>query len=399
MTKWEKMYQEHPIHATFRNVLEQVKALEISGDAVTESVLNEYTRMSFVLEQMKSLLETTTGDAFVWGELQYNQGTLHTLDSHFKNYVLPGLTNQNTIPAKLQNINQILDQHIIPYFKQLPKQPLVASEPYISHAQGIVAKTQEIILQLQADKIELESKLKILTEKSDEVHTTIEEQKTLLAVEITKANNIFLENEKTRAADYVGHAERQFREHQTLFESILKGLDEEKKKAEKIIGVLGTQSLTYGYQQKANDEKEFYERWRGIAFTFMGISATCGVIVLAKLLDASNKLDLEQSILRFLSVSVTLIPAFYAAREAEKHRKNVAQFRKMELELATMDPFLNDLTEDNRVKMKEKLALQYFSGLQNMQADVQPVKEGTEVLGKLVSLFKEIKELLGKIAK
>jgi hypothetical protein len=34
-----------------------------------------------------------------------------------------------------------------------------------------------------------------------------------------------------------------------------------------------------------------------------------------------------------------------------------------------------------------------------MQADVQPVKEGTEVLGKLVSLFKEIKELLGKIAK
>jgi hypothetical protein len=49
--------------------------------------------------------------------------------------------------------------------------------------------------------------------------------------------------------------------------------------------------------------------------------------------------------------------------QSREHRRRERVYRALELELATLDPFLNSLDETERIRIKGTLAMRYFLGL------------------------------------
>ena len=56
-------------------------------------------------------------------------------------------------------------------------------------------------------------------------------------------------------------------------------------------------------------------------------------------------------------------PAYYAAQQSREHRGLERRYRSMELELASMNPYLELLPEELQQAVKTELASRYFGGL------------------------------------
>lgn len=77
---------------------------------------------------------------------------------------------------------------------------------------------------------------------------------------------------------------------------------------------------------------------------------------------------------RILAAAVLTYPAIYASRESSKHRALETYNRNLELELASIGPFIEMLDEDKKQKIKEELVTKYFGN----QKDQMNVKEGDD---------------------
>ncbi|WP_162598429.1 hypothetical protein [Vibrio rumoiensis] len=118
------------------------------------------------------------------------------------------------------------------------------------------------------------------------------------------------------------------------------------------------------YQNIANTEKSAADIWRRIALGLMiGMVLIIGITIF---ISAANGFDWKLALFRIGAAFVLAIPAAYAAKESAKHRALENHNRRAELELASLDPYLEKLPEETRNKVKEELTKQFF-GLNNTQ--------------------------------
>ena len=85
-----------------------------------------------------------------------------------------------------------------------------------------------------------------------------------------------------------------------------------------------------------------------------------------------------------------LIPALYAARESGKHRKIEREFRAVQLQISTLDPFISKLPDAKQKAIKEELVAKYFAG---PPADDDAARGSR---GTLQSILDELRELIGR---
>jgi hypothetical protein len=71
-------------------------------------------------------------------------------------------------------------------------------------------------------------------------------------------------------------------------------------------------------------------------------------------------------------------PAIYASRESNKHRILETQNRNLELELASIGPFIELLPEDKKQAIKEDLVKKYFG---NQISTTDPKDEDISING------------------
>ncbi|MCG8483568.1 MAG: hypothetical protein MJA31_09695, partial [Clostridia bacterium] len=84
----------------------------------------------------------------------------------------------------------------------------------------------------------------------------------------------------------------------------------------------------------------------------------------------------------------------YAARESNKHRKLETKNRTAELELSSINPFIEILDEDKKQSIKEKLVDKYFGNNQS-----HDISEGKEEEVSIVGFEKILKAVLPFIKK
>ena len=75
--------------------------------------------------------------------------------------------------------------------------------------------------------------------------------------------------------------------------------------------------------------------------------------------------------------------AAYAARQAEKHEQVERRSRRLELELAALDPFLEPLPEAERFAVKRQMADRLFG-----QPDFVPSTSASDTSGSVFDLLK-----------
>jgi hypothetical protein len=72
-------------------------------------------------------------------------------------------------------------------------------------------------------------------------------------------------------------------------------------------------------------------------------------------------LDWKLIAFRYVNVIIFILPAAYAITESARHRKMEHRYRRMQLELASIDPFLESLPKEQRDGLKKTLAERIFA--------------------------------------
>jgi hypothetical protein len=124
-----------------------------------------------------------------------------------------------------------------------------------------------------------------------------------------------------------------------------------------LVGVIGSTGMAGGYQLSAKSEGNAANRWRWmtVAAVVAAVGFNVGLIV---------AFDFEWSELAVKAfVTVPLLARQTEATpgtESAKHRREEQRNRRVELELASLEPILALLPETERQEIKKKLAFRYF---------------------------------------
>ena len=125
--------------------------------------------------------------------------------------------------------------------------------------------------------------------------------------------------------------------------------------------------ITGNYQNVADQQKSVANFWRWTALGFMAIMS--GLLIWSIIELSSGEFNLYRSLVRILAAAVLTYPAIYASRESAKHRSLEIKNRNLELELASIRPFIELLPEEKKQKIREELAAKYFGNHSNLAED------------------------------
>jgi hypothetical protein len=172
-----------------------------------------------------------------------------------------------------------------------------------------------------------------------------------------------------------------------LIDNLNTKLDE----AKKIVNVIGNVGVTGNYQIIANEHKSTANFWRGMAVVFMTVFS--GLLVWTIIDLSAAGFDWTKSLIRLIAAAALSYPATYAARESSKHRKLETINRNAELELASINPFIEILSEEKKQAIKEKLVDKYFGNDKSSILENEKEKEGLSVSGieKIINAISKLK--------
>lgn len=249
---------------------------------------------------------------------------------------------------------------------------------------------------LENKESEIQRLLKLLENKETEIQNLTSTFRTDFD-NIKSSHNQSFQNDKTTFRNEIDTAKETFREE---IEELKEGIDTDTsdlvtkleiklEEAEKLVNIIGNVGVTGNYQNIANSHKSSADFWRVMAIIFMSIFS---LLLVWTIIDLSSEgFDWVKSAIRLVAAAALSYPATYAARESSKHRKLETLNRNAELELASINPFIENLSDDKKQIIKEKLAEKYFGNSKNKDFLDEKEAEGLSIPA--------IERLLNAIAK
>lgn len=146
--------------------------------------------------------------------------------------------------------------------------------------------------------------------------------------------------------------------HTNSAKELLQHIQGHLNRAKKIVGLIGNTGMTGHFQKVANRELWTAEIFRFLAVAFF-IALVLGVWWVVKDIGA-DEFSWEIALFRVGVALALLAPAIYCAKESSRHRRVENRNRRIELELASIGPYLETIPEDKAQHVIEQLAKQYF---------------------------------------
>lgn len=216
-------------------------------------------------------------------------------------------------------------------------------------------------------------------ELENEYRQSLENKLTDNDLELKKMMSAVVENNSVAIRELKSELNKMVEEDFKKLNILLGQLEAEKNKAEKLVGELGMAVLAEGYSKEAVEEKKQADKWRWGAIISLLFS-------FGAILYFLNTYTGEQDLQAFLARSVILglgITGFtYCARQSSQHRTAERESKKIQLQLSSLDPYLKELDELDRKKLKRELASRFFGDTTQIQKPENiaetPVEDGKE---------------------
>lgn len=173
-------------------------------------------------------------------------------------------------------------------------------------------------------------------------------------------------------------------------ETILAIMEGQKKHAQKVVGIISDTGMAHGFQKTANEEREESSIWKRAAALSLIAWIIIGGVFFALTYD--KDLTLAAVARQFLLSTPFVLLAGFAALQVSRHQKNERRMRQAELEIASIDPFLATLSDDDRNAVKREFATRYFG-----QREVDQKQEPTDP--KLLDLAGSLAKIVQEFAK
>jgi hypothetical protein len=169
---------------------------------------------------------------------------------------------------------------------------------------------------------------------------------------------------------------------------IVEELKTKLEESKRLVNIIGNVGATGNYQKIADYHKKQANMWRWIALSFM-------IVLIALLIwtiyhITGGEFNWKVAVVRIVAFSALLYPATYAAKESGKHRRLENLNRKYELDLASINPFIEILPEEKKQEIKEKMVEKFFGnneGLDIKESRSKDDEVSISAVEKLVKVF------------
>jgi len=403
MSRWNDQFQNHAFRNTWNSLTAALGAEDLEKNN-NEAALKEIARLRKVTAYIDSVMEQIDPELMPLSHLEsMNQAASNCLQQ-------VNTFNGNQNIGHLQNANANIDT-VISVLCQTPfatvggqKNGLAraaaaysgAIDEHLTRLNAAVSNEIETVksnvAKIQSGIAENEKTLGGLNTQLQTVTQTIQKQ-------TAEFNTQFQTNEKTRTDKFESvatklqeKADAEFKDLATKAGTILKVLGKLHDDAAKVFGVVVNTSQAGAYSSYANQEKRTanYLRWSAIVLMILGV----GVLVvpeIAKIMKdvAGYTLDWKITLGRVPFSLILFVPAFYLARESNKHRNNEILNRRRELILSTIDPYLVLLDDKRAEEIKVEIAKGIFSE-GNLPGD-QGMSDSSNVIAQIANLIKQAK--------
>jgi hypothetical protein len=130
-----------------------------------------------------------------------------------------------------------------------------------------------------------------------------------------------------------------------------------------LLSSISEKGITGNYGKFANKESRIAEILRVLSVVFMSMSIGVIIYTLFQMSDSEsaglvNDMSLAIRVMLALSISV---PAAYLAKESSRHRVQEHHYRKIQLDINTLEPFTASFDIEDRNELKREMASKIFS--------------------------------------
>jgi hypothetical protein len=278
---------------------------------------------------------------------------------------------QQTVQSAYQNLQSLNDK--------LKAEFEIAQNDLVVKQQTIVALEKQLAekqTEIQNVLIKYNTEFETLKTNSNSLAET--ERKNLI-VNFESDRKTFKEAFEADSSAFMKAFETQKIKFDTDSNTVINQLEQKLAEANKIVNIVGNVGITGNYQNIANQHKSSANTFRGIALGFMIVMS---ILLICSIIDLSNNdFNLTKSLVRILAASILTYPAVYAARESSKHRALETKNRNLELELASIGPFIELLPEDTKQTIKEVLVNKYFGNSYQESSDNKDNSDDISISG------------------
>ena len=403
MSNWIEQFENHPIYDNIRSGLVPLASLKASRDDFPAEEIEKIDRIEYVLFDLQRRLKQIDPLLTPLQTLNNANNTCSQIGAQLAAY------QSNSNPVHLQRAYNFLENLLI-HVAQIPIAQTVDDMEAIREAAISLRRSAgQHIRHIESQGESVSESLSEIEVQAENLRKKIEQQDNTVANLIDNFSNEFTSTQNARDTKYESLIEQyksafdsqmesnrsawdtvvseRDAKYQELMEDLQKKLDDlqasydsqasaiieniEKRKAEaeKIVGIITDTGMIGGYQNAANAEKQSALTWRRITFGSLTLLVLSAIALFVVTLSGKYEVTTNLTITRgFVGVAITLL-AGYAAKQSEKHERVQRRHRKMELELASLAPFLYEFPDAQALEIKKELAMKMFA---------QEIKEHTK---------------------
>ena len=385
MNPWRKQFEEHPLH---KELAEVNRLIDTAALKTTDAgILDSFSRLVAVVQCCNRFVASLNPECTIKGFLDALASPLTAIKQQLEAFL------KSESVAHLQSANAQADQLV----QKMPPFEIPQAAAQQAETIGVLVKASEGLVQIVTEQSQKASDVLGKVHGQSEatlkslslLEQSIESQKGRLDQAIADFQKQFSDSEATRRKEiqntegnFIAQHEK-FREKitadfQNLVESqktalaelakqlkasgddLLKQMEAKKNAAAKVLNVSTNVAVSGSYGRYALYEKIGAEIFRAVALVFM-VALIVGAYKTITLALAVETIDWKLLAIRAITTFTLAIPAFYAVRESNKHRIAEYRYRKMQLELAAVDPYLELLDKTMRDQIKQKLSEKFFA--------------------------------------
>ncbi len=408
MSYFEDRFKSHAIHTTLEQCVEAIKLHELKD--LNEEQVIAINRCEHVVKFAKTMLNRCDADLVAPATLDQLNNASTQVRNHWNQFVSNLNWNILTAPcdslliqvsqlsSKLRPIPKSYDDlltslrdNTAAMLRQIRK----AKQQQDGELEDFQSRLEDFAQKLETREAELEkqkTRIDALTTQQQETFSTAQETRNKeFSAFVSERETIFEDNQAEHASKFEAQHDQQTKAGQEQIDKLQAHCDH----AKEIIGIIGNIGVTGNYQRIADQEMKAANTFRWIAVGCFGAMLVAVIVVLFGSFKA-DFCDWSMALFRVLTAAIFAAPGIYCAMESSKHRKKEQQNRKLELELATISPFLEKLGDPDKSKViLEKLAPEYFgkqlgddNGVQFTNIDSKSIEAALKPILELVKILK-----------
>lgn len=160
-----------------------------------------------------------------------------------------------------------------------------------------------------------------------------------------------------------------------------------------IVGTINTNIFSHRYKEVADNARGRAKWWHGC--TIVLLLGVVGFAIYAFVFTSNVDTSWVKLVAKIFATTTIASGAAYAARQASKQEKVERYARMIEMQLVSIDPFIESLDEERRAKIKEELAFKIFGKDDVMELSTKDSEDEMAIqenlMNKVITLVKMVK--------